>query len=192
MPIESGDLAAQAHRYRLNPPLADDDIRRFEAEHQIVLPPDYREFLARLGNGGAGPGYGLEKLGQTYRAAWSESPGMLGELARPFPHSDAWNADPLDGTRPADEQYRRQDDYWSSRHVNGALPICDHGCNLRELLVVTGPERGNMWFDDRADWKGLYPDTKRGGGRLTFLDWYRIWLEERLLKAECPRTSGCT
>jgi hypothetical protein len=23
--------------------------------------------------------------------------------------------------------------------------------------VVTGPEAGNVWCDDRADWKGLFP-----------------------------------
>jgi hypothetical protein len=183
-PVESGDLIAGRHRYRLNPPLREDEVRRFEAVHQILLPSDYRDFLTQLGNGGAGPGYGLEMLGHFCGITWNENPGLVGELARPFPYSDSWNAEPVDDTRPVDEQYRQQDEYWSSRHVNGALPVCDQGCNLRECLIVTGPERGNMWIDDRADWMGLYPNHKGGCDRLTFLAWYRMWLDERLLKVE--------
>ena len=68
--------------------------------------------------------------------------------------------------------------------MTGAIPICEHGCQLREYLVVTGPERGNIWFDDRADWFGLYPDKTTGRERLTFLEWYRLWLDDCLAKAE--------
>ena len=107
---------------------------------------------------------------------------LVGDLAQPFPYAEAWNAEPVDGTRPVEEQYRQQDVYWSPQHVNGALPICHHGCNLRECLIVSGPEKGNMWFDDRADWQGLHPDKKNDRNRLTFLEWYKLWIEERLLK----------
>jgi hypothetical protein len=182
MPVESGDLTAETHKYRLNPPLTEDRVRRFEAEHQVVLPSEYRDFLMLLGNGGAGPGYGLEMLGHTYGVGWGEQPGLVGDLAQPFPYAEAWNAEPVDGTRPVEEQYRQQDVYWSPQHVNGALPICHHGCNLRECLIVSGPEKGNMWFDDRADWQGLHPDKKNDRNRLTFLEWYKLWIEERLLK----------
>jgi hypothetical protein len=183
MPIDRWDLAGQGHKYQLNPPLTEEQVGRFEAENGIVLPHDYRAFLTKLGNGGVGPGYGLEMLGHTMGGVpWSELPGMVGELAVPFPYTADWNEVPIDGSRPVEDQYRQQDEYWSSRHVTGAIPICEHGCNLRECLIVTGPERGNIWFDDRADWNGLYPDKRTDRERLTFLQWYRLWLDDCLNK----------
>jgi hypothetical protein len=182
VPIEPGDLAAEAHQYRLNLPLTQDQVRAFEVEHGIVLPSEYRAFLTLLGNGGAGPGYGLEKLGHTMGGVpWSEIPGMVGDLAVPFPYTAAWNEVPIDGSRPIEEQYRQQDEYWSSR-LTGAIPICEHGCQLREWLIVTGPERGYIWHDGRCDWAGLAPHTTSGRERLTFLEWYRLWLDECLTK----------
>jgi hypothetical protein len=183
-PIPEEDAGGQFHLYILNPPLTEDQVQVFESEHRIVLPSEYRAFLTQLGNGGAGPGYGLEKLGHTLGGQpWSEFPGMVGELAVPFPYTAAWNDEPIDGSRPVEEQYRQQGEYWSSRRVTGAVPICEHGCQLRQRLIVTGPEQGNVWFDDRADWNGLYPDKTTDRERLTFLEWYRNWLDDCLAKA---------
>jgi len=183
IPIEPSNLAAQSHRHRLNPPLTEENVHKFETEHGIALPPDYRAFLIQVGNGGAGPANGLEMLGQWHGVAWSDIPGLVGNLALPFPYVEAWNGKPIDATLPVQEQYQQQDEYWSCRHVAGAIPICDHGCNLRECLVITGPERGHIWFDDRADWQGLYPHDTAGRDRLTFIQWYRLWLDDCLIKA---------
>ena len=114
---------------------------------------------------------------------WNDLPGMVGDLSVPFPYTEAWNEKPIDACQPVNEQYRQQDVYWSSRHVTGAIPICEHGCNLRECLIISGQERGNIWFDDRADWKGLYPNESTGRPRLKFFEWYRLWLDDRLTKA---------
>ena len=178
------DRIIEGQQQHLNPALTEDQLQRFETEHRIALPQDYRAFLLHIGNGGTGPGYGLEMLGHAYGVAWEENPGLVGDLAKPFPYLDAWNEESIDGTRPIAEQYQQQDEYWSSKHVNGAIPICHHGCNLRECLIVTGPERGNMWFDDRADWQGLYPDKKSDRERITFLDWYTAWLEQSISSSE--------
>ncbi len=161
----------------LQPPLPESEIVRFETEHGITLPQDYREFLLSVANGGAGPGDGVNPLGTAYGMSWGESPGLVGDLAMPFPCSEAWNDSPVDGSLSPEEQYRQQDRYWSSQHVSGALPICHLGCNLRQLLIVTGPERGHVWYDDCADWQGLYPDQSDSGARLTFIEWYRRWLD---------------
>lgn len=56
-------FGAYNHQYRLGPPLTQADIVAAEAHYQITLPTEYREFLLHLGNGGAGPGYGLERFG---------------------------------------------------------------------------------------------------------------------------------
>ena len=72
--------------------------------------------------------------------------------------------------------------YWSVSLMNGAFPICHIGCALRLWLVVTGKETGNIWFDSRADFKGVSPLLLRSGARATFTSWYSEWLEEELAK----------
>ena len=31
-----------------------------------------------------------------------------------------------------------------------AIPLADQGCGMTSMLVITGPHRGEVWFDDRA------------------------------------------
>ena len=55
--------------------------RRSSSTNRIRLPDDYRQFLAMIGNGGAGPFYGLEPLSTFGR-----------DLSQPFPVTTATDA----------------------------------------------------------------------------------------------------
>lgn len=167
----------------MNPPLTEDAVAAFEGEHAVTLPADYRDFILSVANGGVGPVGGLERLGQFNSTDWDELPGLVGDLATPFPYTTKWNAAPIDGALPVAEQYKQQDWYWSAQHVAGAIPICDLGCGLRQMLIVSGPESGHVWFDDRADWQGLYPNPKGDNSRLSFFQWYRQWADSKLKAA---------
>jgi hypothetical protein len=182
-----------AHHFELNDPIGDFALAQFERDHGIRLPPDYRWFVSRVSDGGAGPYYGLFPLGQTDGPfdevkIWFEKDGFVGTLRNPFPFTGPWND--LTG-RPADELADQdQDAYYDAlakfenRYfgaIDGAIPICHMGCALRIWLVVSGPERGNLWIDRRADSDGfapmaIHPDAPR----TTFLDWYRNWMEDAL------------
>jgi hypothetical protein len=189
---------AEAHGFELNPPLSDSEVRSFEAKHHIRLPEDYRGFLINLGNGGAGPYYGVFKLGEMDDAfdsqAWQEDDGFVGVLSKPFPHIAAWND--LTGKPEEtddDAEYERALDtfdqhYWNPNNVNGAIPICHEGCALRDWLVVSGSEAGHIWHDARVDRAGLYPISIGQKKRITFLDWYVDWLNESL--ATLPNPCG--
>jgi hypothetical protein len=158
------------------------------------LPTDYRYFLTRIGNGGAGPYYGVFPLGYMDGSGDSLQPwgGFIGTLSPPFPLTDAWND--LTG-KPADElvtldkpEYERQFDafesvYWDSSRMNGAIPICHEGCAVRIWLVVSGAGAGYLWRDVRADYKGVAPLSLRDGTGATFSDWYNEWLEAALLES---------
>jgi hypothetical protein len=189
-------FGSETHGFRVFPPLSEERVRAFEAKHRIVLPLEYRGFLMNIGNGGAGPYYGLFKLGEMddgfEHKAWTEDGGFVGILSEPFPHTEPWND--LTGKPQFDEErendheweyeYNRQLDdwenshYWNTRHVNGAIPICHLGCALRQWLVVTGAEAGNVWNDDRVDLRGLSPLQQGTLRRVTFLQWYTFWLDE--------------
>lgn len=155
-------FGAARHRYRSRPVLSEGEIAAFETRHGVRLPEDYRTFLARFGDGGAGPYYGLIPLDGVglgeYFGADRSTPGLL---ATRFPHTTSpWN--------PYDEL--GEDEYLDQRWVAGTLIVCEFGCAAFHRLVVTGPARGQVWFDDRASDGGL---TRVADG---FAPWYEAWL----------------
>ena len=192
-----GIFGEDAHRYELHAPLLEEEISAFETEHGVHLPDDYRQFITRVGNGGAGPYYGLFRFGEMDDGfdygPWGD---FVGQLSLPFPHTSAWNdlAGKPDGQAPMDsddydgliEAFDQK--YYDSRQVDGAIPICHLGCALRQWLVISGPEVGNVWCDDRADYKGLHPLQAQGRVRTSFFEWYRDWLDEVLSKVQLWET----
>jgi hypothetical protein len=90
-------FGARSHGYRLNHVLPLARIRALEDRRSVQLPSDYVLFLTKMGNGGAGPFYGVNPLGERdsdtgdeTRSWWSGDP-LIGDLTRPFPHTAAWN-----------------------------------------------------------------------------------------------------
>jgi hypothetical protein len=80
-------FGASTHRYKLHSALSERELAAFEQKHDINLPPDYRDFLRHGGDGGAGPAYGLFRLGD-----WAQDAGPVTNtyLCTPFPHNEAW------------------------------------------------------------------------------------------------------
>ncbi|WP_328613434.1 SMI1/KNR4 family protein [Amycolatopsis sp. NBC_00355] len=160
-------FGAGKHRYRLEPPVPAAEIADFEARHGVTLPEEYRGFLLSVGGHGAGPYYGL------YRLSAPECPDedgwRPGFLSTPFPFTEAWNRaehHPTDNEIPDDL-------YFDQRWITGSLKVAHFGCGAYFRLVVTGPERGRLWFDDRASDGGVSPC---GTG---FREWYLKWLDGR-------------
>lgn len=55
-------FGADDHKYQLGPPISEETIAAFESRFGVSLPEGYRNFLLWMGNGGAGPFYGLYPL----------------------------------------------------------------------------------------------------------------------------------
>lgn len=161
-----------SHGYRVGRPLAETEVSAFEETHGVRLPEDYRLFLTAIGDGGAGPSYGLETL---------EAAARLRDLARPFPHTEAvsppiadrntieydWDDDSFFDD---DEDERRKEEE-DDEEAPGVLELCHHGCGIFSYLVVTGPTRGTMWDGEG----GRFHPTG-----LSFAAWYRAWAERVL------------
>jgi len=188
-----------AHRYELNPPLPVSEIEAFESQYKVRLPEDYRRFITGIGNGGAGPYYGVFRFGEqddghSFRS-W-EGGYLVGDLSAEFPHQEAWNLPESFWERrpnPGPETSIEEEDrlmeawdkeldvyYWYPRIMNGAIPICHLGCALRHWLVINGPQRGSVWEDKRVADHGIAP-LKAAGSPLTFADWYMSWLANPLV-----------
>ncbi len=67
-------FGADRHKYQLRPPASEKDVAAFEARFHILLPEGYRDFLLWMGNGGAGPFYGLYRLGEAEPGRISDYP----------------------------------------------------------------------------------------------------------------------
>jgi hypothetical protein len=189
-------FGANVHDYKLNPPVPISVIELFEHKHEMILPDDYRRFITEIGDGGAGPFYGVLPFGKDDDDRNWEGGGLVGDLSKPFTHSGAWNlpesfwiSEPgLSPETPLKEEdglweawdRRLEAQYWNPTILNGAIPICHRGCALRQWLVINGDQRGFLWNDDRADNRGLSPVRDKSGGPLTFTDWYMEWLNESL------------
>jgi hypothetical protein len=179
-------FGAGTHRYEFNPPLKAEEVAAFEANQALHLPEDYRDFILNVGNGGAGPCYGIYPL----RLEGSIHHGMANrdriDLSVPFRHAEPWDADWLDqidwdaGERPDD---CRMLEYMDTRHIAGTLCICHRGCGDFWLLVVRGNEWGHLWMDGRGNISGIFPESGAHGERLTFSQWYLDWLDDCLKKA---------
>ena len=55
-------FGSKQHQYKFNPTLSESEILAYEEKNNLIFPKDYRAFLKEIGNGGAGPFYGLLSL----------------------------------------------------------------------------------------------------------------------------------
>lgn len=165
---------------RMGPVLSESVLAAFEADHGVTLPEDYRRFLAHVGNGGPGPGYGLlplEKALDYDNKLWG-GPVPLDHLRHPFPHTATYN--PKEDQQPdwqaADDGLLTEEEMYLAifRHYRGLIGLAHEGCARYWVLVVTGPARGTVWID-ATDSGG--PFVPLGCG---FLEWYENWLGGRV------------
>jgi hypothetical protein len=167
----------------LAPCVSEADVSAFEDVHRIELPAEYRAFITKIGNG-CSELFGLGEMEDGTH--WSQNDGFIGELAKPFPFTDVYNDL---RSFPEYEEERAHDPEWIAayearrdsfdkiyfRPLDGAIPISELGCAISEWLIITGPERGNIWHDDRANLEGLRPYRGSDSPRLSFLEWCKGW-----------------
>ena len=166
------DLArfgAYSHQYKLAVPAGEEAIQKFEEQQGIRLPEEYRDFLMLVGNGGAGPYYGLYGL-KALKEDLSDSHGvrlyrvMEEPVIYPKMSEEEWD-------RMADPEGRRKGE--EVHPYAGILPIGIQGCTLMTGLMLAGPYRGQVVYYDE-DFCGP-PFFAREKG---FLEWYERWLRE--------------
>jgi hypothetical protein len=124
---------------KLAAPATEDEVARFEADHDVTLPAEYRWFLLHAGSGGYGPPfYGIEPLsdraieaGSSLAAEDNHNP----RLAEPFlAREDDWS----------EREPEEADEAWAAREA-GRLLLGTHGCAILWVLVLNGDARGEVW-----------------------------------------------
>ncbi len=140
--------------------------------------------MKQLGNGGAGPYYGLEPIenGKYVDLDYKDDKNLI-DLSKPFPFTEHWYVEFEEFT---DENYDEIDElmgktYYANEFVNGLLRISNFGCGVSFNVVVNGIEKGNIWVDDRVNQNGLFPDPYfETNEKLDFLEWYELWLDKSI------------
>lgn len=159
------EFGVQEHQFRMNPTLSEDALLTFETRHGIRLPEDYRAFLRNVGNGGAGPYYGILPL-ERWADEWEPDEQGDDVLSQPCPLSE---------TLPSiDKQWKQMLPPGVKNPYQGTLTICEQGCTYFVLLIVSGPTRGRVVY---IDLQGQPPYFLR---EPDFLSWYERWLDETI------------
>lgn len=156
-------FGAQHHDYDLFPPLSEEDLAGPEQWLGVPFPKELRAFYREVGDGIAGPYYGLHPTVRidAYR------PSELYTDAATF-RSRAPGASESDGYITVDRQ-----------ELTGLLAIIDEGCGHEVCLVTSGPRTGEVVM---VSIEGHVHETNQ-----TFLQFYTEWLDEELGKFEMVR-----
>ena len=185
-------FGADSHTYNFNPTLSENEVSVFEQEHNIRLPEEYRLFITQIGNGGAGPFYGL------YTLKDNEGDGSEEDIKFPFPFSAAnpfnlrdlllnldilyYDANTSQNENTAWEELNKKivsESY--SRTNRGTIYLCTEGCGMYSVLVVNGAEYGNVWFVDLTNGLGVFPIIDPATGKpVGFFRWYELWLDSAI------------
>lgn len=180
-------FGTEKHKYRLNPPLSASFVRTLEEKYEFSFPTDYFHFITEIGDGGAGPDYGIysfkdfiEKEYYTYDRECLKNAFV--------PHH--MKSDEIDKFIIASKQELEEnpDEYFAYEKADenadcpydGFYVFCTPGCYSEYGIAVTGEMRGKIFFTDNMGGYQLVSDS--------FEEFYQNWLDsisdtERLKKA---------
>lgn len=166
-------FGSRSHRYQLQSPVAEAELQEMEACYGIRLPEPYRRFMGEIGNGGAGPSYGIYKLGQGLDELSNDQELYLRQPCRLNPVMTLAQWQEL--TRPIDENEEISDedfDRVTGEMYAGLLPVGTRGCMITNALILNGPFIGRVVITNSER------DLPYFCKEATFLDWYESWLDE--------------
>jgi len=146
-------FGSSRHKYQLNETLSAGEITKIETDHNILLSEEYKVILQYLGNGGAGCGYGLEKMSLRHI-----DPPYIGtkKLLRNWHDPKEIETEMVD----TDE-------------ISGYIKLFDYGCGMEYCLIVQGEEKGALiYFDCDERFEKLE--------QASLLDMYENWVTNSL------------
>lgn len=194
--LDAGDprrtrFGAASHRYQMRAPLSEARVAQLEELAGLRLPEDYRDFVLEVGDGGAGPYYGLVPLDQP--AQLEVMRGVFAprgiEPLEVVPESSAKLAaasGPLGQARASSELRSGDSSSGSGARAPLLLPwhgvvLLSHlGCGYLAYLVLEGPHRGQVWADFGENGEPLCIAPH-------FVAFYTDWLTA-LQRTEWPQT----
>lgn len=188
--MEYQTFGSWGHAHLFKPVLAEEQLAAWEDLMQLRLPEDYRRYLTCLGNGGAGPAYGIATfalpLNDKLKAASIYSDTHAGDfnaIAREW--FDIYNqkkqeryerycrehhpAPPL-SLQEWSKQIagKRYEELYQKLFVHGQLLIANQGCATDIYLILNGTERGACHCTN-SEYDYAYPLTNQQSKQFNLL-----------------------
>ncbi|GGD60528.1 SMI1/KNR4 family protein [Paenibacillus nasutitermitis] len=168
-------FGASSHKYMVYEKLTTKELAGWQAKNQVTLPEPYTQFLTNIGNGGAGPYYGMYSIEKA--TSYTDRNVLAAKcVLHPGMTKEEWNelTEPLFNDEDISDL---EFDAARNRVMSGMLCIGTQGCEYDMYLVVDGKHRGEIvytsdFYPDRPFFF-VYEDN--------FLDWYERWLDEIIL-----------
>lgn len=151
------EFGSDIHRYELNPVIPLSKVRDFENRHNISLPQTYVNFLTNVGNGGAGPDYGLYSLEEVEYYNYynhtkhhsTTADNIIGEsdfytvpysidFSEPIVNSELTKEKWEEWCKKLDRKDKKKYDLIRPEIYNGLLEIADSGCSYCIMLICSG------------------------------------------------------
>ena len=127
-------FGASTHKYQLEAPLNEASISNFEEKFNITLPSCYRSFIKHIGNGGAGPFYGISALGQAYDSIVKKKYLSIPSQIPLRVTDEQW--DQLTFELDADETSCELYDELYKQLFSGIMTIGSQGCSYMHGIIV--------------------------------------------------------
>jgi hypothetical protein len=152
-------LGSDRHQYKVNKPITKKEIDKFQQANKIQLPEEFYLFLTEIGNGGAGPYYGIYKLPMDRSLFHLSQPCKL----KTDMTDEEWGTLIYEDDEDADVE---------ETIFTGMLSIGTQGCSYETMLVLNGPYRGRVVYVNFELGKPFFTYESH------FLNWYERWLDE--------------
>lgn len=168
-------FGASSHKYRVYEKLTAKELMDWQSKNQVTLPEPYTQFLTKVGNGGAGPYYGIYSIKKA--TSYTDGNALATRcVLHPKMTKEEWNylTEPLINDEDiSDPEY----DAARGKVLGGMLCIGTQGCEYDMYLVLEGKHRGKIVYTS-----DFYPDHPFFFVyEDNFLDWYERWLDEIIL-----------
>ena len=176
-------FGASKHKYRLNPPIGADLVRITEERYGFSIPDEYFRFITEIGDGGAGPDYGIEPFADIVKKGkdhWAEEyqeayRSSLKNAFAPSPMSANEVGNYAIATEAAYE--KAPDKYFVYENpnedalciLNGFYVLGTQGCQWDFGIATTGEMRGSVFVTDN---EGAYCLEANN-----FEEFYQNWLD---------------
>lgn len=169
------------HAHIFKPVIEESKLALWEENMQLKLPKDYKIYLTKLGNGGAGPAYGLSKFSLPFKQKLKEPTIYADEQAKEFNKcAQAWFDMESIGEEEFYEQYYQQhpqekrlsfqdwesaffenyyDSLSSKLFEQGQYMIANQGCSVDIYLLFNGSQCG-MCHTNSNEYDCSYPLTR--------------------------------
>lgn len=177
-------FGTSTHQYKLNPPINQTFVDEVEKKYNFQLPNDYVQFITEVGDGGAGPSYGIYQFGNFMRKGKTPRIEKSYEayrysLGRPFtpqpiPLNEAeWLAEcfgfDIEAYKENPKKYFAYENDNDLCAMDGFLVLGSHGCGLEYGLITSGERYGQVFDTDN---EGIYMFIA-----YSFTDFYQNWLD---------------